>query len=225
MKITILNGSPEPSAFEGTLGQIKNVLEAQNHSVTLIDLRHLSLRYCIGCWGCWVKTPGQCTAQDASIEIDQAVINSDFTLWAAPLKMGFPSALLKMALDKHIPLIHPYMEVVHNEAHHLKRYHRYPRVGLLVGKEENTDEADLGIVTDIFSRTALNLKSCLEFSLTTTTSVEEIAQRITDLHPTYLPLPKRLPATTGGSRASAPCSAGRRARSAAEHRARDLSID
>ena len=64
----------------------------------------------------------------------QAVINSDFTLWAAPLKMGFPTALLKMGFDKHLPLIHPYMVVDQGEAHHLKRYEKYPRVGI-AGRE------------------------------------------------------------------------------------------
>ena len=71
------------------------------------------------------------------------MINSDFTLWAAPLKMGFPSALLKMAMDKHLPLIHPYMVVDQGEAHHLRRYARYPRLGLLVEKESGTDRRDL----------------------------------------------------------------------------------
>ena len=176
MKITILNGAPEPAFFDRYLAQLKSALEAKGHAVTQLNLRDLSLRYCIGCWGCWVKTPGQCISQDASIEMDRAVINSDFTLWAAPLKMGFPTTLLKMALDKHLPLIHPYMEVVQHEAHHLKRYKRYPRVGLLVGTEADTDEKDLHIVTDILARTALNFKTRLEFLETTDCPVEEVAR-------------------------------------------------
>jgi multimeric flavodoxin WrbA len=178
MKITILNGAPEPAPFDSYLAQLKATLESKGHTVTQLDLRDLTLRYCIGCWGCWVKTPGQCISQDASIEIDKAVIRSDFTLWAAPLKMGFPSALLKMALDKHLPLIHPYMEVAHNEAHHQKRYKRYPRVGMLVEKETDTDEADLRILTNIFARTALNFKTRLEFFETTQLSVEQVAGKI-----------------------------------------------
>ncbi|MBU4352920.1 MAG: NAD(P)H-dependent oxidoreductase [Nanoarchaeota archaeon] len=105
MKITILNGSPEPSPFDAYLTQVKSSLEAEGHNVAQLDLRGLPLRYCVGCWGCWVKTPGECVTRDASIEMDRAVINADFVLWAAPLKMGFPSALLKMANDKHLPLI------------------------------------------------------------------------------------------------------------------------
>jgi multimeric flavodoxin WrbA len=197
MKITILNGNPTASTFDAYLSRLKSALEAGSHSVAQLDLRDMPLRYCIGCWGCWVKTPGECIARDASLEMDRAVINADFVLWAAPLKMGFPAALLKMANDKHLPLIHPYMVVDHGEAHHLKRYARYPRVGLLVEKEADTDERDLQIVTDINCRTALNLKSRLEFSLTTETSAAEIAARIAAQNTRPLPLPGRFAATEG----------------------------
>src|SRR5208337_3923275 len=112
---------------------------------------------------------------DASLEMDRAVINADFVLYAAPLKMGFPSTLLKMAFDKHLPLIHPYIGVDHNEAHHIKRYAQSPRIGLLLEKEADTDASDLQIVTDIFCRTALNFKFRLEFSATTETGVAELA--------------------------------------------------
>jgi multimeric flavodoxin WrbA len=197
MKITILNGNPTATSFDNYLNEARSALESAGHSVTQLELRDLPLRYCIGCWGCWVKTPGECVSRDASLEMDRAVINADFVLWAAPLKMGFPASLLKMAIDKHLPLIHPYMEVVHGEAHHLKRYARYPRLGLLVEKETDTDEGDLQIVTDICTRTALNLKTRLEFCLTTETPHPDLVRRILvkPIHP--LPFPGRFAPTEG----------------------------
>ena len=197
MKITFLNGNPEPSVFDTYLADLQSTLETDGHLVTRLDLRDLPLRYCVGCWGCWVKTPGECVSRDASLVIDRAVINSDFTLWAAPLKMGFPAVLLKMAMDKHLPLIHPYVVVDQGEAHHLKRYARYPRVGLLVEKEADSDERDLQIVTDIYCRTALNMKTRLEFSLTTETPVLDITRRIAARTSSPLPFPRPLLPTTG----------------------------
>jgi multimeric flavodoxin WrbA len=197
MKITILNGNPQPTAFDGYLSQLTTSLEAQGHAVTRLDLRELTLRYCVGCWGCWVKTPGECASRDASLEIDRAVINSDFVLWASPLKMGFPTELLKRALDKHLPLIHPYMVVDQGEAHHMKRYARYPRVGLLLEKEADTDALDLQIVADIHCRTALNFKTRQEFSLTSETSTDDLARRILSPAKDRLLLPKRVTATSG----------------------------
>lgn len=196
--ITILNGNLDSPTFDTYLGQLSARLESAGQTVTLINLRDIPLRYCTGCFGCWTKTPGECVTRDASLEMDKAVINAGFTLWAAPLKMGFPAALLKKALDKHLPLIHPYMEVVHGEAHHKRRYPRSPRLGLLLEREADTDDTDLQIVTDIFTRTALNFRSRLEFSLTTAAPSEETAERI--LHPAKpLPLPERLAPTRGAA--------------------------
>jgi multimeric flavodoxin WrbA len=199
MKITILNGNSEFSTFDVYLSRLKTLLEKGNHTVTQLDLRDLKLRYCIGCFGCWVKTPGECISRDASLDIDRDVINSDFLLCAAPLKMGFPDARLKMAMDKMIPLLHPYDDVAYGEAHHAKRYARYPRAGLLVQKETATDDIDLQIVSDIFCRFAINFKTRLEFTLTTDTPVADTAGRIgrRGTHP--LPVPRRLTSTLGTS--------------------------
>ena len=200
MKITILNGNPAPSPLDRILAELRNLLQAEGHSLCQVDLRDPSLRSCIGCWGCWVKTPGQCSNGDATcLAMDRAVINADFVLWAAPIKMGFPSSLLKMALDKHLPLIHPYMLVDHNEAHHRKRYAHYPRVGLLLEKEPGTDAGDLQIVSDICCRTALNFKTRLEFSLTSETPTAELARRIQMRPSRPLALPRHLPASVGVS--------------------------
>lgn len=199
MNITILNGNPSQTEFDGYLGKLEARLEENGHTVNQISLREVDFSYCIGCFGCWVKTPGVCSSQDESCEIRKAVIQSDFTLWAAPLRMGFPSALLKQALDKSIPLIHPYMIVDQGEAHHRKRYERYPRLGLVVEPEFDTDERDLDIVTDIFSRVAINLKSKLEFSLTSETPVEDLINRIVGRPTSALPIKKGLSPTVGSS--------------------------
>jgi len=166
MKITVLNGNPNPSNFDRYLEDLGSSLEDKGHVVIQLDLRELGLKYCTGCFDCWTKTPGICDTDEASRLMGKVVINSDFTLWAAPLKMDFPAALMKMALDKHLPLIHPYMVVDQNEAHHLKRYEKYPRVGMLVEKETDTSKEDLEIITNFFARTALNFKSKLEFMKT-----------------------------------------------------------
>ncbi len=197
MKITILNGNPSASKLDAYLAELKMTLETAGHAVTHLILREQTLRYCIGCWGCWVKTPGTCNSGDDSPEMDREVINADFVLWAAPLRMGFPSELLKRANDKHLPLIHPYMVVDQGEAHHLRRYPHSPRLGLLLEKEADTDAGDLQIVSAIYTRTALNFKTRLEFVLTIENPAADTAGRITASKSTRLPLPGRLGATHG----------------------------
>ena len=77
--------------------------------------------------------------------------------------MGFPSTLLKMAMDKLIPLLLPYTEIVQGECHHVGRYDKYPSIGLVLGIDPQTDEEDIEIVSQVFRRFALNFKSELEF--------------------------------------------------------------
>jgi len=120
MKITILNGNPSKSKFDNYLNELHLILVSKGNHVTQLDLRNMPLKYCTGCFDCWTKTPGLCDVDEASREMGRAVINSDFTLWAAPLKMGFPSTTLKMGIDKHLPLIHPYM-VVENDAFEMRK--------------------------------------------------------------------------------------------------------
>lgn len=180
MKIQITNGNPDPNnrAFEQYLDQLQKALVSQGHSVTRTDLREMDLRGCNGCFNCWVKTPGECVLPDDGPQLRQAIIQSDFHLLASPLRMGFPSALLKTAQDKSLPLIHPYFAVVRGEAHHRARYDHYPRVGLLVQEEPGTDTRDLDLLQDIYSRAALNMKSSLAFVETLDLPVEELAQAI-----------------------------------------------
>lgn len=199
MKITILNGTPQGAQYQmnSYLERLEAALVAAGHSVTPLHLHKMDIRTCIGCFGCWVKTPGQCFSPDDSHQICRAVVQSDFTLWAAPLHMGFPSATLKIAMDKSIPLIHPYFAVVNNEAHHRSRYAHYPRLGLLLEKEANTSQAELEIVTDTFARTALNMKSGLEFSFDVSQPVENILHAICAPKQPPLPYQKKLGAIPG----------------------------
>jgi multimeric flavodoxin WrbA len=199
MNITILNGNPDERSleFDHYLADLARALQTQGCTVTAITLREMDIRSCNGCFGCWIKTLGECFSPDDSSLIRRAVIRSDFTLWASPLRMGFPSARLKMIMDKSIPLIHPYFVVENNEAHHRPRYDRYPRLGLLMGAEDDTTAEDVRIVSDIFSRTALNLKSRLEFAVLTEHPVEAVAQAITANRPGRVPFQNHLPPTHG----------------------------
>jgi hypothetical protein len=183
MKITILNGNPNANnrRFDKYLKQLSDLLESGKHTATILQLREMDIRYCVGCFGCWVKTPGECVSKDGSYDIRREVINSDLVLFASPLIMGFTSALLKKAHDKLIPLVHPYFELVQNEVHHIARYDKYPLMGLLLEKDEDTDEEDIRIVSDIYNRDAINFKTSFCFTRLTDDPVEEVANEINSI--------------------------------------------
>ena len=183
MNITILNGNPnsENQRFDTYLDQLSESWVAAGHQVTNLELRDMKISYCIGCWSCWVKTPGRCSSNDQSLDVCRAVIQSDFTLWASPVIMGFPSALLKKTTDKLIPLVHPYAVVDQGEAHHLARYDHYPQFGLMLERNADCDDEDLEIIEHIFSRTALNMKSQLAFTRLAYDPIPEVSDAVNHL--------------------------------------------
>ena len=151
MNIVILNGNPrEGGKFDEYLYNFQNKLEKEGNRITMIPLRDSRLRYCIGCFNCWIKTPGKCVHKDDGPELLRAIINSNLVIFASPLIMGFPSAFMKKTMDRLIPLIHPHFELVKGEVHHKKRYAEYPALGLIVQPEGTKD--DLELVKDVFAR-------------------------------------------------------------------------
>ena len=176
MRITILNGSPkQDGGFDAYTTEFAAHLEALGNEVTHLPLRELELKGCTGCWGCWVKTPGECVRGDDSSTVCRAVMDSDVTVLASPMRMGFTSALLKRAADQWIGLVHPYIVVEGGEMHHRPRYARYPKFGLLLGSTADTDAEDIDITTHMWSRAARNMKSSLVFTAVDTVCAKEAA--------------------------------------------------
>ncbi len=178
MKITILNGNQEADEQGSLLSQVKDKLGNQGYQIVEFSLKEMKIKPCMGCFHCWIKDPGKCIIKDDSDAICRDFISSDFVILASPLVMGFPSSLLKNAMDRIIPLIHPYLEEVDGEIHHKKRYNSYPSIGMILSREEDTDEEDIKIVSDIYSRAAINLRSELKFIIFDNNSLEEVVNAI-----------------------------------------------
>ena len=180
MKILILNGNPD--ADRGTMdpyvSSLLKHLQAAGHDARSITLRDKKIGYCVGCFNCWLKTPGICSIQDDAIDITRQYIASDHVILASPLIAGFMSSLLKSAMDRNICLVHPHLEEVDGEVHHKKRYDKYPLLSFLLEKEATTDEEDIAIATDIFRRQAVNVWTSLGFVHFIETPVEEIIHAI-----------------------------------------------
>ncbi len=180
MRFLVLDGNPDTTntGFLEYLIGLEDALQDQGHDVCTIILRDLDIRYCTGCWGCWVKTPGKCVFADDSYEVCREYIRADFVLMASPVILGFTSALLKKTQDRLIPLLHPYIEFVQEECHHERRYEKYPRLGVLLQRSDETDDEDLDIIKNMFVRFALNFKTGLDFFGDCAQPVREVAHAL-----------------------------------------------
>jgi multimeric flavodoxin WrbA len=180
MQLLILDGQPSATeeAYNSYLKQLVEHLTNKGHTLSTITLRDMNIRSCAGCWGCWVKTPGECVFKDDNTTVCQEYINSDFVLFVSPIIMGFSSALLKMTQDRLIPLVHPYFEFAQGELHHIKRYEKYPLIGLLLEKTPGTDDEDIEITVDLFKRFSINFKTEFVLDALMSQSAQEVSDAI-----------------------------------------------
>jgi len=183
MKITILNGntSDDEKSLDVYLASLGERLSEMQHPVSQLILRDLDIRYCTGCFDCWVKTPGECKVKDDSHEICRAAINSDLLIMSSPVIMGFTSVPLKKAMDKLIPLLLPYTIFVKGEVHHQKRYKKYPKLGLILQTTPDCDSEDLEIIKRSFERFALNFRTRLVYFTLSDQPIEEVCDEINRL--------------------------------------------
>ncbi len=184
MRVTILNGNPdaENKAFDEYLEKLSESLTSSNHSVKTLQLKDMDIRYCIGCFGCFDKTPGECsTAADDSREVRYEYMNSDLVLFTSPIIMGYTSALLKKPVERNLGLLLPYGEIVQGEMRHPARYDKYPQWGLLLGKNSDSDDEDVEIISDMYIRDANNFHATLCFTKLTSDPIEEVVDEINSI--------------------------------------------
>lgn len=77
---------------------------------------------CIGCFGCWVKTPAKCVINDSYENMGEYFSKSDEIIIISKCVYGGFSPFVKNILDRSISYVHPYFKMRNNEMHHKRRY-------------------------------------------------------------------------------------------------------
>lgn len=117
-----------------------------------------AIKACIGCWSCWLKTPGVCICKDAMAKIYPDYVNSDKVILLMDTAQGFLNHGAKAFIDRTIPHYHPYIEIVDGECHHKARYDRYPEMHFYYDDQNLTLE-EAQVIEDYLYRTAYHFRS------------------------------------------------------------------
>lgn len=158
MKAAILDGSRSGEPLSVTRQIIVDELTRLGWQVESFPLCEMKIRHCVGCFGCWAQTPGECLFTDAAREVTAAIIRSDLVVYLTPVTFGGYSSELKKVLDRSICLISPFFTKIQGEVHHKPRYDRYPRLlGVGVSARRGRDEESERIFETLVSRNALNM--------------------------------------------------------------------
>jgi hypothetical protein len=140
-------------------GEIHEAIQnLYNEPLKVYTLGKQSIKACIGCWNCWLKTPGTCVMNDQMTEIYPDYVNSDTVILLMDTAQGFISHRAKAFLDRTIPHYHPYIHMVDCECHHVTRYERYPDMVFYYDAARLTDQEEQ-VIEDYLYRTAYHFTS------------------------------------------------------------------
>ena len=117
------------------------------HGWTVDDwlLHDAEIAWCAGCFGCWVKTPGECVHRDAGRDVAARILRSDLLVYLTPTTFGGYSSELKKALDHLIPNLLPYLRHASGDTRHPRRYnvsHNLLVVGIAPAGAEGAAEQE-----------------------------------------------------------------------------------
>jgi len=81
---------------------------------------------CIGCFGCWIKTPGMCVIKDISNAFIKMIPEHDVFMVICKCVYGGLSPDVKIVLERSIGVLSPFFGVINGEMHHLRRHKKMP---------------------------------------------------------------------------------------------------
>lgn len=154
MKAILLNGARESA--DTAPGLLNDALASAGWLVTPCVLREMKIADCLGCFGCWIKTPGRCIIHDEADDIARAWVNSDGAILLSPVTFGGYSSELKKALDRMICLAQPFFRKVRGETHHVPRYDRQWPI-LVIGTLPAPDPESERLFADLVRRNSINM--------------------------------------------------------------------
>ena len=113
------------------------------------------IKHCIGCFGCWIKTPAECVINDSYKNIGELFSKSDEIIVISKCVYGGYSPYVKNVFDRAISYIHPDFKMRNNEMHHKRRYDNVIKLSAWFYGEDITEE-EKDVASNLLKANALN---------------------------------------------------------------------
>ena len=86
-----------------------------------VDLSALKISNCVGCFGCWVKTPGKCVIRDDAVSVYPLIAQSRRLIYVSRIRYGCYDTVMKAMLERAIPVQQAFLRLHRGETHHVQR--------------------------------------------------------------------------------------------------------
>ena len=107
------------------------------------DLSSLKITNCVGCFGCWTKTPGKCVIRDDAVKVYPIIAKSDAVLYVSHMKYGGYDTIMKTMLERAIPIQMAFIRLLNGETHHVQRAVVPKNATIIAYGEISEDEKDI----------------------------------------------------------------------------------
>lgn len=155
MKVLVLDGrTVDCELAKGIENSLKRQLS--NHEMEWIRLKDKKIDPCLGCFGCWIRTPGICVINDEANKITELMARCDLQIEITPVTFGGFSSELKKMLDRSIPNLLPFFRNFKGETHHYQRYEILPS-NLTIGYQDRLEPESKSVFENLATRNALNM--------------------------------------------------------------------
>lgn len=145
--------------------------------VKYVDLSTLKIANCMGCFGCWTKTPGRCVIRDDATKVYPYIAQSEAVLYVSRLRYGGYDIPMKTMLERAIPIQQAFIRIYHGESHHVQRAVRMKKATIVAYGDMEEEEKD--IFRQLVGRNAHNMSfSEYEIIFVTEAGLEETVCQI-----------------------------------------------
>jgi multimeric flavodoxin WrbA len=161
MKITVFNGSP--NAEKGNTNvMVEAFLEGARSAgaeTENVFLARKKIQHCLGCYVCWLKTPGRCVIPDDMAALLPKMAASDLVVFATPLYVDNVTGIMKNFMDRMIPVADPYFEKdAGGECRHKVDSAKVPKI-MVISNCGFPEQSHFQVLKLLFRRIARNMNS------------------------------------------------------------------
>lgn len=142
-----------------------------------VDLSQQKIAPCLGCFGCWTRTPGKCVLRDDAVAIYPRIAKSRRVLYVSAVAYGGFDVPMKTMLERAIPVQKPYIRLLDGETHHVQRNVAMKEADIVAYGADTDEERDL--FRRLVARNAKNMSfTDVRIHFTTADGVDKTVEEV-----------------------------------------------